>query len=337
MKRIIIPVFVACFTWACEMEVEIEGLDYSKKLVVQGAISATDTFILVNVSRDYYIGDPIINHRQLNSNYTPYYWSGFNNEVKGAIVEIFENGSSLGFMQELVLETKEYPDGQIKEFLGFYYLPYQPLANSKYQIVVDHPQYQRSQASDTIPEIRGKVSIIEWDSVPNMIGGHEIRIRFDLVDLPGKDFYELVFLSEEPGWSDSSDEVVFSPRLSVSTVVEINNDIPGYFNPDNTQSILLSDETFDGEAFEIHLTFYSITISRMQIQRKSFDIEETLATMIELRQVSASYFRFWQSVNIQQQTKGDLTSQPVNIHSNVDGGLGVFGGYSAVRDTIFTY
>ncbi len=55
---------------------------------------------------------------------------------------------------------------------------------------------------------------------------------------------------------------------------------------------------------------------------------------IELRTVSKEYYQFHSSVTRQRKSPGGVFTEPVFIYNNVDGGHGIFAGYSSVVDSL---
>ncbi len=55
---------------------------------------------------------------------------------------------------------------------------------------------------------------------------------------------------------------------------------------------------------------------------------------IELRTVSKEYYQFHSSVTRQKNSPGGVLTEPVFIYNNIEGGHGIFAGYSSVMDSL---
>jgi len=76
-------------------------------------------------------------------------------------------------------------------------------------------------------------------------------------------------------------------------------------------ALMFSDKLFEGTETEM--------VFRTSI-RRNVDMEVT----INLFHVSESYFRFYQTSGLQQNSRGDVLSQPVLVFNNVANGFGIF-------------
>jgi hypothetical protein len=64
-------------------------------------------------------------------------------------------------------------------------------------------------------------------------------------------------------------------------------------------------------------------------------VNESLGKVfIELRTVSKEYYQFHSSVTRQKNSPGGILTEPVFIYNNIEGGHGIFAGYSSVMDSL---
>jgi hypothetical protein len=135
--------------------------------------------------------------------------------------------------------------------------------------------------------------------------------------LPGDDLYEqpLTFRSSATSLRESFD------RLDVAVDIDLDVDPEGrYF----FGRALFRDGLFAGTSHEIELdAFYYETGGNAPTT-----IPVTLSTLSE------DYVRYQQTLALQDVTGDNPFAEPVRIHSNVEGGLGAFAGYTSSTVTL---
>ena len=51
--------------------------------------------------------------------------------------------------------------------------------------------------------------------------------------------------------------------------------------------------------------------------------------ILRINHVNSDTYKFWRSVERSKNSSGNPFSEPVNLYSNIDGGIGIWGGYGA--------
>jgi hypothetical protein len=234
-------------------------------------------------------------------------------------------------------------DGTFVESLAFiqpkseedvpYYSTYSfiPQPNEFYTLKVSAPGYKTISARSRIPSPIELIDVVMNNLRKQAaLSGSEVDITYDL-DITFQDpseeenFYHISLVQELEEF-----QVLGGDTTSIGIREEYL-----LFDPrENTQQqvahlgggILLEDSHFNGKAYSLNLPV-----------RFSYDASRyTLGQLIvELRVVSEEYYRYFSSLSRQYTSKGEPFSEPVVIFDNVEGGQGVFAGYSGSRDSLF--
>lgn len=93
-----------------------------------------------------------------------------------------------------------------------------------------------------------------------------------------------------------------------------------------------NDQYFNGQAIEFIISRGSSSSSDPEDRGSTFKRGDTVAVkLISLDKASYDFYRSYES-NVA--TQGDLFTQPANVRSNIEGGLGVWAGLHAYQDTL---
>ena len=116
------------------------------------------------------------------------------------------------------------------------------------------------------------------------------------------------------------------PLVSDDPLVDDNDD---FFGDDDGFSVngifMFSDEIFNGRLYTFN---FSVD------QTFGFGQEQESEYFITLRTLSEAQYRYMLSADLQQETEGNPFAEPVPVFNNVQGGYGIFVGYSADVDTV---
>lgn len=85
---------------------------------------------------------------------------------------------------------------------------------------------------------------------------------------------------------------------------------------------IIDDQAFDGKSFTMH------RYARLRGVLLSDKVE---AVWVSLGHADESYYRYFRSMTLQRETSGNPLAEPVQVYSNVEGGLGIFTGYTESR------
>jgi len=152
----------------------------------------------------------------------------------------------------------------------------------------------------------------EVELLGNTESEYEFRLTFD--DVPNsEDYYHLMLIKFSETWPEgdihefrSNDEILLSSGADFS------------FEEDNYyyDSAVFKDDLFEN--------------SQASIRFKTDFWEEEVDYKLQLIRSSREYFDYHQSYRAFQNSGGPF-SQPVQVYTNIDNGIGVFGGYSFIE------
>ena len=198
------------------------------------------------------------------------------------------------------------------EQTAFYYLSGHEFRDDQtYEIVAEHDQYPTINTEQRLPS---KIQIKSIDMVdlgprPDFESENEFEVTVKFEDPPGRSFYEIsgrIFGSEMFVSEGDTSLFFYSSDLYPEPVN------PVYQKDYQMRNVLLfNDVLLDGSESQM--------VFRTSI-RRSMDMEVT----IRLSHVSESYYRFYDTADLQRYNSGDFLSQPVLVYNNVTNGLGIF-------------
>ena len=90
------------------------------------------------------------------------------------------------------------------------------------------------------------------------------------------------------------------------------------------EGLLFNDNLFNGNIYEFVLSgedFYSGTTS----------------ICVNLKSISEDYFKYLTTCKKHMDANWDPFMEKISVYSNVEGGVGIFGGFSLTTDTIVVY
>ncbi len=225
------------------------------------------------------------------------------------------NGSSLGLDK---IQSNLY---YIPLSNNNYHFPLTPF--EEYTLKVSHPEYPSIQATQKMPpkpEIQN--ASFKEKEVPIVFGKENYDlIRFDIRDKANETNYYgfkiTYFLGNNNTTNSYSSEVFYE---TLSPLFE-----QGYRFP-----LLLSDEHFNGDIQTVNL-IVSPDYSRDEYN----NVEETLIHVeLEVFNLTEDYFRYETSLQRRYQNEGNPFAEPNPIHSNIEGGFGIFTLFNGVKQRI---
>lgn len=184
--------------------------------------------------------------------------------------------------------------------------------NQSYRLVAEAPGYETIRTSQVVPA-QVPIQSVEMTRLgPDGSWGNselvEFRVRF--TDPPGRNFYEL------SGRIFGSDTAVFEgqPFLRMYSSDLYPRPVNPAFEKDHLlRSVLLVEDSLL-PAQDAELVFRTTIPTDYEL----------LEVTIHLAHVSESYYRYYDTADLQYNNRGDFLSQPVLVHTNVENGLGVF-------------
>jgi hypothetical protein len=128
----------------------------------------------------------------------------------------------------------------------------------------------------------------------------------------------------------STDDIVFE-EISENTLFD-EGDSQSYFKE-------FSDELFDGKTYELSISKQYHNFVYTNDYKPKDDGENTTAKAIknelifELQSISASFYYYLRTISLGNNSL-DIFSEPVQIYSNINGGIGLFASYSKSTYTL---
>lgn len=282
--------------------------------------------------------------------------------VSGAQISLLEDGQPVATLQEVIV-----PDSISRDRIDFitsYRSEYVPSAGKEYTLQISKEGFEPVEATATVtPPI--PIANLQYDTTvvtfydynpvtdSSTITQQPVLDRVRLtIDDPAEEmnFYEILVLYYRTDYRYEIDDngnytVVDSSRylsspqlISEDPVVDDgDNFLEGddYYYWWGNSSFMFSDEIFNGRRYT-----FNFNINR----DRGFNIannhgfsssqEEASEYFITLRTLSEAQYRHMLSVDLQRETDGNPFAEPVPIYSNIQGGYGIFVGYSADVDTV---
>lgn len=310
--------------FSCENEIPFDGTE-TKPMLTLNCFLITDSAVTASLSSSRFFLD--------NSNvFKP---------VTNATVLLWVNGQ---------------PEDTLENRLdGSYVSTYRPVAGDKIRITASAPGFEKVSAEE---DIRPQNSLFEVDTLTEInkvtpisyevynpetqqyemkqVGTiydylHRFKIRFR--DPKGtENFYRLIAkvttlyssgYSSENYLSDFDDIVFGSDRGNMDGAFDEESSEYNYYN-------IFSDELIDGKDYYLKFEFkqgiYKFTEPGLN------DISKRYIT-IDLQPISKSYYRFLKSLQALDQAD-EFMSEPVQVYTNVNGGVGIVGAITSQQKVI---
>jgi len=229
--------------------------------------------------------------------------------IRDASVQLLEDGQ---IFQSFNLNIW----GQMNQFSHYESDSISFLPNKTYTLQVNSPQYGSLQSSQQLPT---KVPILtatyEKEGILDRYGERGDEITVEFLDPKGEKNYYVISVfaiypieREELDFDKLIHSVNLSPVAPILEKVRFSRDLQ------------FSDASFDGNAYKIKLAAF---VEEYKTYRDTISGRVESIT-IELLSVSKDYYAFWKSVEVYENTKGNIFAEPVNIYENVEGGIGIF-------------
>ena len=274
----------------CETSVEIDLPDYQPQLVVNGTFQA-QTALAVQVTQSQGILE-----------------DGPLEEVEQARVLLYEGDTLI----DSLAPGRGY---------ATYWARTRPQAGRTYTLRVSAPGFEDVEATDRLPA----PVPFDFEAEPHperYEGGRYYTLTLTLDDPADQEqFYALSFWSIDP-YNRTREQVLF---MSADPILRENDVFGEYLGEDERTYLeaVFSDATIDGRRHRLRLNVWFNTILRI-------DEEIVQDYEVELATLSRHYYDFLRTRSLYRITSGNPFAEPVQVHSNVERGLGIFAGRSAV-------
>lgn len=309
IHRYILIILALVIISGCTKYLDFEGEDAEPRLVLNGIFTPDSTFrIELSHSAGYISQQPL---RTLHN---------------GNVVVYSENGE---FLDSLKHAGKGIYKGVVTAQAG-----------KSYKIGASAPTFENIYAVDYIPE---PVFVSSWNVSPSDIGlteySYTLDVDFVINDQRGvQNYYVLEFYGKrsyyvkyeyDPNTEDLVPDTVFFddpglqrlPFETSESILTSETDLAFDEGSYYASSLAFCDNLFDGKSqkFRVRLSFYMDGIT---------DIE------MVLKSCSEAYYRYKRSIENYRNADGDPFSQPVQVYTNIENGLGIWAGYSVAKTKI---
>lgn len=177
------------------------------------------------------------------------------------------------------------------------------------EIEVETQDYGTATATAMIPSKTVIDTVFYEDSVSIFNDEHYGEIRLNFQDNPNEVNYYAVELLEY--WDSRASWEIRSPSSRTSDNLILFN----HFG-----KVFFNDETINGQNFTLNLAYDSYSLNNWKIQNTPLKIV--------LYTIDFPYFEYTKDLNKAFQTQDNPFSEPVIIYSNIENGVGIFGGYT---------
>lgn len=297
---------------SCEKYLDYEGSDAKPRLVINGIFSP-DSIFTIELSQS-----------------AGYVTSGSLKTLKNGKVNVF---SEQGILIDSLIHQEE----------GIYKGTATAVAGEAYTISAVANGFANAYATDAIPQ---PVALAAWDTTTitsnfqnSSIGEKKLRFDFTINDPAENNYYILECYGTQTYYIDRiydpandsyiNDTIYLNTPVQFPFVMEtsdaiLTSDAEMSFDDNSyyTRSLVFTDELFNGKSqtFRIMIPFIDyLGLSEINVVLKS---------------CSESFFRYKRSLENFMNTDGDPFSQPVQVYNNIEGGFGIWAGYSIDKTKI---
>ncbi len=297
-KLIYITVIVFAFI-SCEKEVDIP-IEYSESKLVVNSVFCTDSLWNVEISASKYIYDtmqiPLLDNAIVT----------IADSDKNSI-ELFNQGNGI-----------------------YTSLTEKPELNKAYTVNVLHSVYDNVSSTSKLPN-NININDISWDEQVLFEGQEYRKVKITFQDPPENNYYSIRVFERNwmiEGWNNEGylDSIlVEQPYYIISQNASVSNNE----NKNYVTSIYFSDDLFDGNEYT-----FDFLLDNYMFENSWGSGSERLPIYISFSTLSKDLYWYQTSLQKYQYSNGDFFSQPVQVYTNVENGLGIFAGCSSVQDSI---
>lgn len=199
---------------------------------------------------------------------------------------------------------------------GYYSIPaFIPVAGTQYVIEASAPNYDKISATDVIQAPVQIAGFSLKDSAVDLGGGYMVAQLDVTFNDPGdKNYYMVELLKIDTLFPDTPyvEQIRIFPANSESSSEE-----------EGLNGVLINDDFFNGKTYTV-----SVLLDSYQLE-PFYQPNNTLKLQLKLKTISRDLYLYEKTFNLQQQNSGNPFSEPVRVHSNITGGFGILGAYSA--------
>ena len=219
----------------------------------------------------------------------------------------FSNEEYQELTNALVVISSENSSDTLSYYDGLYLSNNFPEPGIRYSIEVNNEEYQSVNANDVIPD---EIIVVDLTSDSGFHNGQITReFELTLKNKAGIKEYIIIELLILETWDYGKGDYYPTNISTEDPVVENINDIEY-----GAQKLLFTDQSFDGQEYKLRFFI-------------PYYYSENASFKVRTYSCSESYYKYIKTIDKYHETNGDFFSQPVQIYSNVENGIGIFGGY----------
>ncbi|MCD6567074.1 MAG: DUF4249 domain-containing protein [Bacteroidales bacterium] len=232
--------------------------------------------------------------------------------IENATVEVYENGN--------IINTLPYLNN------GWYKSTIQkPTSGDRYKIKVTVPGMGTAETESYIPAKTNIISIDTASVIKTDIDGYkdeqlEFRVRFK--DNPDEKNYYILMPEEIHIYTYNNGDKMITDTIQYTMNYEPGD--PSVIEDSWGMGMLFNDYLFNGNTYDFVFS----------VEKYFYD---TTSICISLKSISEDYFKYLATCYKQMEVNEDPFMEKISVYTNVEGGVGIFGGYSSSTDTIHVY
>lgn len=288
---------------SCYKYYDINVPDSEQKTVING-ILLSDSILPVFITKSMKLGDYV------DSNDIKY--------IDTASVELYKNNT---FLEKLSnIEKGTYLSTNLIE------------ADTNYSVHIKNGK-QNFDVNCTVPQKQNIQSIeyLDYDSINN-----DYRIKITLLDSQGSDYYGFsAFMYTPYPLFDTSENIIgykiikspmFFEPLTNQNLFTYTSEMSPFF-----QGQIIDDDLFNGQTFSV---IFSMQNPSSIVYADSNIVIDSLQIYFELYKFDYNLFNYLISLTKYEMSVDNPMVEPVNVYSNIAGGIGVIGAASKTLDSI---
>ena len=280
---------------ACEQVIEPDLPEHPPRLVLR-AFFTSDGSWTAQVARSFWILEPVPADRPV---------------VADAAVELLAGDRVVGEL--------EFNDAA----QGYVFGDSTLRAGETYSLQVTAPGFETIRATDTVP-MPVPTSVLSYRALATSRSDSgdslELSLKLEIQDPPGEEnYYQVSLYRVFAGRGASRIELSFStkdPSILADNSVDGSPFEEGGFEGD---APYFRDALFDGRTHEIEL---SPDLGRDPAPDPS-------GIHLQVLYISETYYEYLKTARLHDDTRDNPFAEPLNVHSNVENGYGIFAGYSS--------
>lgn len=306
MKRLLI-IPIVCMVLSCELVVEVDVPGEPSKLVVSSILTPDSTFVL-HISASAHILS-----RSIPS-------------TEAAVPILTDgNGRQIALMQGVISNPSNPGSWHVNAGGWMYTSSERPVPGTTYTLKVTAPNFGPVVAVTQMPTLIDITSarIDSAHAVPEENEGYaSFPVEVIFKDSAGvRDYYypQMSVVEEYKYYDHATGDTI---RGQYGYIVHmrktpVHADIPDFSEEEED---VISDAAFDGSEYTLR-RYVSLRAYPSQDQK-------VVSMQFILGHAGYEYNRYFRSKQLHRDTRGNPLAEPVQVYSNVDGGLGIFAGYT---------